>query len=286
MNEEYYNVVKMMDGVYRISSSEQVYMEFFVGKEKALLFDTGYGYGELEKVVKCITELPLYIVNSHGHLDHVCGNYQFREDIYIHPEDMELCRQHTSYEVRLGAVTNAKSSKNFLTGEITNILPQNFDEQQYLNGDCGNIRPVEEGHVFELGGITLKVYQVPGHTKGSIGLMYEEEKIFYVGDAMNPFMWLFMPEAMAISEYKKTLERVWELDFETLVMAHSPITEKKDVIKDYMAAADSADFEKGIPFETVLAPDADARICVKPGYTMQDMGKPGFASIIIGRDKL
>ena len=36
-----------------------------VGKEKALLFDTGYG-ADLKEAVEIITRLPLYVVNS-GH---------------------------------------------------------------------------------------------------------------------------------------------------------------------------------------------------------------------------
>jgi glyoxylase-like metal-dependent hydrolase (beta-lactamase superfamily II) len=29
------------------------------------------------------TDLPLIVVNSHGHPDHVCGNFRFTGDIYI-----------------------------------------------------------------------------------------------------------------------------------------------------------------------------------------------------------
>ena len=55
-----------------------------VGKEKAMLIDTGHGYGNLKQVVKSITDKPLYIVNTHGHLDHTSGNAQFEEKyIYI-----------------------------------------------------------------------------------------------------------------------------------------------------------------------------------------------------------
>ena len=73
----YYNVTELRKNVYRIDSAEQVFMDLFVGTEKALLWDTGYGYGNLKEIIREITDLPLIIVNSHGHLDHSCGNYQF-----------------------------------------------------------------------------------------------------------------------------------------------------------------------------------------------------------------
>ena len=48
-----------------------------------MLIDTGYGYGNLKQVVKSITDKPLYIVNTHGHVDHTSGNAQFeRKSIY------------------------------------------------------------------------------------------------------------------------------------------------------------------------------------------------------------
>ena len=74
--------------------------------------------------------------------------------------------------------------------------------------------------MFDLGGITLEVVEVPGHTHGSIGLLYKEEKIFFAGDAMNPFLWLFAPEATMLSEYKATLRKADGLDFEALVVSH------------------------------------------------------------------
>ncbi len=66
----YYTVTKLDASRYRIYSKEQVFSDLLVGKDRALLFDTGYGYGNLKKVVKDITTLPLYIINSHGHMDH------------------------------------------------------------------------------------------------------------------------------------------------------------------------------------------------------------------------
>ena len=91
MENSYYKVEKM-DGYYRISSPEAVFCYVVVGREKAMLIDTGHAYGDLKQAVKSITDKPLYVVNTHGHLDHTSGNAQFDEKVYIHPRDMELCR--------------------------------------------------------------------------------------------------------------------------------------------------------------------------------------------------
>ena len=48
-----------------------------VGEERAALIDTGAGMGNLAKEVKEITDKPLYVLNTHGHVDHAGGNGQF-----------------------------------------------------------------------------------------------------------------------------------------------------------------------------------------------------------------
>lgn len=284
--EEFYRVTELRHGVYRIDSAEQVHMDLFVGSKQALLFDTGYGYGDLKKVVDGLTKLPLAVVNSHGHLDHTCGNFRFGGDIYIHPSDMELCRQHNSPEMRKGAVESGHHSFNYMTKEMCNILPEDFDEEAYINAGYGNLIPVEEGHIFDLGGITLEVVEVPGHTRGSIGLLYREEKLFYAGDAMNPFLWLFAPEATMLSEYKQTLKKAEALDFKELVISHGPMVLPKAVLADFVDAAEQVDFEKGVPFQTPMAPGVEARICAREGFGPQDMDKPGFASVVISREHI
>lgn len=283
---KFYNVSELKKNVYRIDSNEQVFMDLFVGSEKALLWDTGYGYGDLKAVVREITDLPLIIVNSHGHLDHTCGNFQFEEDIYIHPVDIELCQQHNSLEMRKGAVENGRHTFMYETGQLMDVLPEDFDEERYVNGGYGKLVPVEEGHVFDLGGITLEVVEVPGHTHGSIGLLYKEEKIFFAGDSMNPFLWLFAPEATMLSEYKATLKKAEGLDFEALVVSHGPGALPKAILADFMDAAENVDYEKGFPFQTPLFPGLEARICTRAGFTPADMGKPGYASVVISKEHI
>lgn len=283
---EYYSVTEIRPHIYRIFSGEQVHMDLFVGERAALLFDTGYGYGDLRRTVRELTDLPLTVVNSHGHLDHACGNFWFEGEIYIHPDDMELCRQHNAKERRVESIEHAKHTADYETGEEKNILPEDFDEAAYVAGGCGNLVPVTEGHVFDLGGITLRVIEIPGHTRGSIGLLCEEERMLYAGDALNGFLWLFLPESLDLAAYTATIKKAQGIDFDWLVMSHNPVIAEKSVLDDFLDCATHVDYERGIPYEGPI-PGIDARICMRPGYHgMEDMAKPGFASIVISREHL
>ena len=54
---------------------------------------------------------------------------------------------------------------NFETGETYNGLPEGFNLEEYCSRGTGTLQTVSEGTVFDLGGITLKIYETPGHTQ-------------------------------------------------------------------------------------------------------------------------
>ena len=111
-----YQVSETMSGVYRIENSG-VHMDLLVGSHHALLFDTGYGFDDLHGLVRRITDLPLYVVNSHGHVDHACGNWQFPE-VFIHPGDAALCRLHNGPEMRMAEMDRAVLPDGFSVGSV------------------------------------------------------------------------------------------------------------------------------------------------------------------------
>ena len=83
MKNDYYSINEIAKDIYRLTSLENVFFDLIVGSERALLIDTGYGFGNVKGLIRSITDKPLIIANTHGHVDHTCGNYQFAEDIYI-----------------------------------------------------------------------------------------------------------------------------------------------------------------------------------------------------------
>ncbi len=266
-----YNVRELEKGLYRIGNSE-VFMDLIVGSHHALLLDTGYGYGDLKAVVRSITDKPLYVVNSHGHVDHACGNAQFG-GAYIHPLDMQLCREHNGPEMRMAELDVAQ-------------VPPDFDLEEHLRLGTGELWPVSEGHCFDLGGRTLQVIHLPGHTAGSIGLWCPELRLLWVGDAMNCFVWLFLPEAQSLSTYIRTLHKAAELPFTHMLQSHEPDPVPKRRLWDYLDLAEHLDFESGTQVPAPLGYPGQTRICTRLGLHYEDRDHPGFAAIQISREKL
>jgi len=246
-SNNYYKTEKIFDRVYRISSLEGTFLFLFLGKKKALLLDTAYGFGNLEAVVRKITDLPLLIVNSHGHLDHVCGNFQFDEDIYIHPLDMELCKSHNSVESRQKIVKGARKLVDFTSGQVRNALPDDFSEAGYIHQGYGNLVPLAPEQVFELGGMTITVHELPGHTTGSVGLVYREEGAIFPADAINQLMFLFLSESADLPTYRETLRKANSMDIRHVVFSHSSRIAPKSILDDFIECADQVDYDRGFP---------------------------------------
>ncbi|MFC1494863.1 MBL fold metallo-hydrolase [Thermodesulfobacteriota bacterium] len=283
--DNYYKTEKLFDRVYRISSPEGTFLFIFLGDRKALLLDTAYGFGDLKGAVRKITDLPLIIVNSHGHLDHVCGNFQFDEDIYIHPKDMELCKSHNSTKSRQKIVKGARNLMDFTSGEVRNALPDDFSEDDYIRKGYGNLVPLTTEQMFDLGGVTLVPHELPGHTMGSVGLEYREEGILFPTDAINPLVFLFLPESTDLAIYKESLQKANSLDINHVVFSHSPQIAPKSILEDFIECANQVDYDRGVPFEGEDFREFEPRICPRKGFGPNDIMKPGFAAVVIDRSR-
>jgi len=208
-----------------------------VGREKALLFDTGYGIGNIIEAVKSVTDKPLTVVLGHGHIDHANGAYQFN-DVYIDERDNAIVKEHCSPEYRDLIITDLIQKK-------INI---EFDRNIWRYYGTGNLKKLDTETIFNLGDINAKVVDMAGHTKGSIGLLIPEKKALLTSDGANEHCWMFLNESLSLKEYIAMLERVSKLDFDVFFTAHSNDQKPKGDFAKYIQTASNATMEKAVPY--------------------------------------
>ena len=173
------------------------------GSEKALLIDTGTGLFDIPALVAELTDKPLIVALTHGHVDHAGGIDQF-DQVYLHPDDNRIARQVTP-ESRM----NYAERMLWIAGGIYDIDPGDVivAEKQ------AEFLPLTEGDCIHLGGRDVVVYETPGHTEGGLSFIDARERILFSGDACNVNTLLGISdekneEKLTVSALKKTAEKL------------------------------------------------------------------------------
>ncbi len=171
--------------IYEPHQLEEVISYLIIGGERALLFDTGMGISNIQAVVAELTRLPVSVLNSHTHNDHVGDNWRFND---IYGMDTDFTR------------ANARGSKEDAQAElgpdeICGALPAEFDAKTYATKPFHITHWLHDGDKIELGGRTLKVIGTPGHTPDAIALLDEKNGLLFTGDSfyLGP-IYLYRPE--------------------------------------------------------------------------------------------
>lgn len=225
------------------------------GTERALLVDTGFGYEGLKETVDSLTKLPIVVVNTHGHVDHIGGNHLFRE-IWFHEADKEIFKKHLNPEYTL----------KLLTGEAPK--PVLFFMKLFL-GKILQISPAGEYHyfgddkVFDLGDRKVEVVPTPGHTPGSVCFLDRKSRQLFSGDSVCEWGVLlhFTGEGCPPEVYQKSMERLQGLEdtFDTIWPGHHGFPVDKNYIEEYRSCAEQ--MENG----TAVYGDTKGRRCAKYG---------------------
>lgn len=273
MHNEFYNINEIIEGVYHIIDLNKICCTLIVGEEKALLFDTGYGIGDLKQVVEAITDLPIIVVNSHGHLDHMGGNYQFNQ-IHIHEEDISLMKGILLSNKRKLTVDNYRNNIG---------IPKDFKEEEYVGRDYNiDFIPVNEGEIFNLGGYELEVVYSKGHTAGCISLIERKNKLLLSGDMILQHVWMFLEESKKMSEYIESLKKLSELEVNIILTSHSSEPYSKELLNKLIHCVNNIDISQSEPYFNEAYP-YKAFMYSEGGKTFVSKD---YVSIVFREDKL
>ncbi len=228
---EVYKVVPGVFAIYEPHQAEETIGYLIVGEKRALLFDTGMGISDVKKVVAELTRLPVVVLNSHTHDDHVGGNWEFST---IYGMDTDFTRE------------NAKGSRVDAQAEITpdqicGTVPKGFDSKAYTTRPWKITAYMHDGDRFDLGGRTLEVIATPGHTPDAISLIDRANGLLFTGDTYYPApIWLFRPET-DLDAYAASIRRLaaLALHIKLVIGAHNIPVAPPTVLPRLVAAFDA-----------------------------------------------
>jgi glyoxylase-like metal-dependent hydrolase (beta-lactamase superfamily II) len=201
---------------------------FVCGSEATLIIDTGanalaaatiHGYAASQRPGN-----HMAAINTEKHFDHIGGNSYFRErgiDVYGHvtaqrtPEEFSAEKAEFAEGIRNDARRTLGDANAFYHGTVL------------ANPNC----PVSEDRTIDLGGCTARILLTPGHTPSNISIYVPGDRVLYCGDCLTNG---YLPNLdcgtlPAWREWLLSLDRIAQLDPQTIVAGHGPVATGDEV---------------------------------------------------------
>jgi glyoxylase-like metal-dependent hydrolase (beta-lactamase superfamily II) len=218
---DWFEVYRIRPGVFAIYEPhqyEEVICYLVLGQRRALLIDTGMGIGKVHEITARLTALPVTVVNTHTHPDHIGGNAEFRQILGM---DTAFSRKHAE-----GMPNAAKSV--LAPGRVCGQLPEGVTEANYAVRRFTVTDTVRDGSRIDLGGRALEVVATPGHTPDSLCLLDRKNRLLFTGDTfyLGP-IYLYGPDTN-FAAFAKSAARMAQLvpQLDLVLPAHNvPVAE-------------------------------------------------------------
>lgn len=209
-----YPCVRIAENTWEINEFDCASMFLLAGRERALLIDTGIGIGCLSDFVRTLTLLPVDVLLTHNHRDHVGGAPVFPR-VHISREDSRMgpmLRPLTAPESRKQYAVNVRQRHSDRAYPWTDEDFPTFQREPEVVG-------IGDGWTFDLGGRTVVCRSTPGHTPGSLSAIDSQTGFLFCGDACNGVVGLGVRPIdgmrhATIEEALEALRRLWAMDFD------------------------------------------------------------------------
>lgn len=196
------------------------YSYLILGTHRAILFDAGTGLRDIVPVVRSLTNLPVTVIASHLHFDHVGALGRFDRTAVL--DDPSL---------------RARARDSYLTLRRYEFL--GFADRR----ETPSFRVDEwwaPDSTVDLGGRQLRVLATPGHTPTSVSLYDETRRELFAGDFIYPgYLYAFLPGASRSAYLATTQKLMSTIDPATQIFAahmedstvavKAPVLEVKDL---------------------------------------------------------
>lgn len=217
---------------------ERVHSYLLLGTEYALLIDTGLGIGNIRDAVRLLTNLPVKVVTTHVHWDHIGGHALFH-DISVHEDDAKWLQDGLP-------IPEDAVKKNIIKEEFTKEPPDEFDIHRYTVYKGKPARILKDNDIIDIGSRKLKVIHTPGHSPGHICLFEEERGCLFTGDLVyKGTLYAFYPSTDPV-KFKESIQKISSLkNVKKILPGHNDLDVSVSIIEEIRDAFESIE-RKGL----------------------------------------
>ena len=235
--DSWFKVERIDSDTYAISEYkhwEETHCYLLCGTNSAILIDTGLGVANIRKIIDSITTLPITVITTHVHWDHI-GGHKYFDNIAVHEAEREWLS--VKFPIPLQIVKN-----NLMFKPCHFPADFNIDNYQIYQGVAQKI--FKDGDCFDLGNRTLTVIHTPGHSPGHCCFYEPERKYLYSGDlvyfgCLDAFYPTTDPKL-----FRQSIRKVQHLDINRILPAHHQLNIPVDVVNRIVKAFDCLENSK------------------------------------------
>lgn len=179
IQDPWFTVQKVDDKTYAISEYghwEKVHSFLLIGTERAALIDTGLGIDSMKRVTDQLTNLPIDVITTHVHADHIGSHAEFK-NIYVHEADAD-------WLINGIQGLSIEQIRKDVSRDITLPTPSTFNPDTYTPFQGQPTGLLADGDIVDLGGRTLTIYHTPGHSPGHISVFDKSNGYLFTGDLL------------------------------------------------------------------------------------------------------
>ncbi len=265
---EVYDVAPGVYAVYEPYQFEEVISYLVTGPERALLFDTGLGMASIRSVVTELTTLPVTVLNSHTHPDHIGGNAEFEHVVAVGMD----------FTVENSAGMEHERVAGMLAADAFCRLPAEFDSAAYEIPPFEIDETVRDGEVIDLGGRSIEIILTPGHAPDALMALDRQNGLLFTGDSFYEGPIYVMTEASDFAAYRESIGRIRNLvpALRAVLPGHNVVRSDPELIASLWRAVESIASGTASPSEStdgvtrysfdafaILVPDSIGRRSVR-----------------------
>ena len=233
----WFTIEKIDETTFAISEYghwEKMHSYILFGTENALLIDTGLGIGNIKNIVDKLTKLPVIVVTTHAHWDHIGGHDLF-DNICVHEEDANWLRN--GLPIPLNIIKN-----NIMKEAFTINPPEEFNINDYTVYKGEPTKLLKDNDIIDIGSREIKVLHTPGHSPGHICLFEEEKGYLYSGDLIyQGTLYANYPSTNPL-HFKQSIDKLSNLKNITKILpAHNDIDISLNILQKLRHAFSSID---------------------------------------------
>ncbi len=221
--KDWFTVEKIDEETFAISEYEhweETHCYLLCGEKQAILIDTGIGVANIKEVVDYLTELPIMVVTTHIHWDHI-GGHKYFDNIAVYEKEADWLSGN--FPIPIQAV-----KKNLMYKPCK--FPNNFsiDDYEIFQGIPQRILHNED--CLDLGNRQVEVIHTPGHSPGHCCFYERDRKYLYSGDLIySGCLDAFYPTTDPKSFFQ-SIQKVQLLDIKRILPAHYKLLMPVDII--------------------------------------------------------